>query len=89
MKFKNLVPALLVLAATTLFATTLLLATPAQATLLGRDINGHAVAGSNESAVFLYDTDLNITWLRDANASGTAGTGVIDDLYGYGGGYMS
>ena len=42
------------------------LATSAQATLVGRDINGLAVAGS--SAVFLYDTDLNITSLRSANA---------------------
>lgn len=83
MKFKNLVPALLALA-----ATTLLLANPAQATLLGRDINGHAVDGSHVSAVFLYDTDLNITWLRDANASETAGN--TDDPAGSGfGGHMS
>jgi hypothetical protein len=48
----------------------------AQATLLGRDINGHAVTARDASgvldpsAVFLYDTVLNITWLRDANANG-------------------
>jgi len=49
-------------------ASATMLATPAQATLMGRDINGQAVA--NDSAVFLYDTDLNITWLRDANVNG-------------------
>ena len=36
--------------------------------MVGRDINGVAVAGSSAGAVFLYDTDLNITWLRNANA---------------------
>jgi hypothetical protein len=36
-----------------------------ETTLLGRDITGKAVDGSSASAVFLYDTDLNITWLRD------------------------
>ena len=51
-----------------LAATATLFAMPAQATLLGRDINGQAVA--NASAVFLYDTTLNITWLRDANVNG-------------------
>ena len=50
--------------------TCLLLMPPAQASLLGRDITGQAVAGSDTSAVFLYDTDLNITWLRDANVNG-------------------
>ena len=49
-------------------AATLVLATTAHAALVGRDINGVAVAGSNVGAVFLYDTDLNITWLRNANA---------------------
>lgn len=38
-----------------------------ETTLLGRDINGQAVAGSDASAVFLYDTVLDITWLRDIN----------------------
>ena len=42
----------------------------AQANLLGRDINGNPVAANDPSAVFEYDTDLNITWLRDWNASG-------------------
>ena len=46
------------------------LASPAQAALLGRDFNGQAVAASDDSAHFLYDTDLNITWLRDANRNG-------------------
>ncbi len=52
----------------TLAAATLALATSAQAALVGRDINGNAVAGSSASAVFLYDADLNLTWLRNANA---------------------
>jgi hypothetical protein len=83
MKLKNLATMLLALAAiATVFAA------PAQATLLGRDINGHAVAGSDVSAVFLYDTDLNITWLRDANASATAGN--TNHPYGIGyGGFMT
>jgi MYXO-CTERM domain-containing protein len=42
-----------------------------QTTLLGRDISGNAVAANSANAVFLYDTTLNITWLRDANANGT------------------
>ncbi len=43
----------------------------AQASLVGRDINGNAVAGGDASSVFLYDTMLNVTWLRDANANGS------------------
>lgn len=42
----------------------------AQAALAGRDINGVAVAGSDASAVFLYDTLLDITWLRNADVNG-------------------
>lgn len=42
----------------------------AQATLVGRDINGNAVAGNAANSVFLYDDVLNVTWLRDANANG-------------------
>ena len=38
--------------------------------LQGRDINGNPVAGNDASAVFLYDSALNITWLRDANVNG-------------------
>ena len=49
-------------------AATLVLTTTAHAALVGRDINGVAVAGASAGAVFLYDTDLNITWLRNANA---------------------
>jgi hypothetical protein len=45
------------------------------ASLVGRDINGNPVNGSDASAVFLYDTDLNITWLRNAGA----GAGTIYD----------
>ena len=50
-------------------STAVLLATSAQAALLGRNISGNAVAGSDASAVFLYDTDRNITWLKDANVN--------------------
>jgi hypothetical protein len=42
----------------------------ANAALVGRDINGNAVAGNAASSVFLYDTVLNVTWLRNANANG-------------------
>jgi hypothetical protein len=56
MEIKPLFSALLAVA-----ALTLTLAAPAQATLLGRDIHGKAVAGNDITAVFLYDTDLNIT----------------------------
>ena len=41
-----------------------------QSTLLGRDINGVPVASASANAVFLYDTTLNITWLRDAGVLG-------------------
>ena len=51
-------------------STAVILAASAQAALVGRNISGLAVAGSDASAVFLYDTDLNITWLRDANVNG-------------------
>ncbi|WP_418320804.1 DUF1566 domain-containing protein [Piscinibacter sakaiensis] len=46
------------------------IATTAKADLLGRDINGAAVAGSDASAVFLYDSVLDITWARNANING-------------------
>ena len=45
----------------------------AQAALQGRNLSGVGVAGSDPSAVFLYDTDRNITWLRDANYAETSG----------------
>ncbi len=51
----------------------LLLATSAHATLLGRDLSGNAVANNSASAVFFYDTDRNITWLRNANAAAGSG----------------
>ena len=41
-----------------------------ETTLLGRDINRNAVAATDTSAVYLYDTTLGVTWLRDANANG-------------------
>ena len=52
-------------------AATLFLATAAQASLAGRDITGNVVASGSASEVFLYDTVLNVTWLRDANANGS------------------
>lgn len=39
-------------------------------TLSGRDIDGHAVAADSADAVFLYDSALNLTWLRDTAAYG-------------------
>lgn len=41
-----------------------------ETTLLGRDINRNAVAANSASAVYLYDTVLGITWLRDTNVNG-------------------
>jgi hypothetical protein len=46
----------------------------AQATLLGRDINGNPTATNTDAAaVFEYDSDLHITWLRDWNYAQTSG----------------
>lgn len=45
----------------------------AHAELLGRDINGGAVAAKSAEAVFEYDTVLNVTWLRDWNYTKTHG----------------
>lgn len=42
--------------------------------LQGRDINGNAVSATDASAVFEYDPNLNITWLRDWNYAKTAMT---------------
>ena len=41
-----------------------------ESTLLGRDINLNPVAATSDAAVYLYDTTLNVTWLRDANMNG-------------------
>lgn len=41
-----------------------------ETTLLGRDINLNAVAATSNEAVYLYDTTLNVTWLRNANVAG-------------------
>jgi hypothetical protein len=38
-----------------------------ESTLKGRDINFNAVAATDASAVYLYDTTLDVTWLRNAN----------------------
>jgi len=59
----------------------------ANASLVGRDINGAAVIQRDgngvldSSAVFLYDDVLNVTWLRNANA----GAGSAYDDIGYAG----
>lgn len=68
MNFKHKAAKVAISAATA--AATLFLATAAQASLIGRDITGNAVASGSASEVFLYDTVLNVTWLRDANANG-------------------
>ena len=41
--------------------------------LQGRDINGNAVGATDPSAVFEYDPNLNMTWLRDWNYAATSG----------------
>ena len=53
----------------------------AHASLVGRAIDGSAVDSFAPSAVFLYDTVLDITWLRDANyakTSGADGDGLLN-----------
>jgi len=40
--------------------------------LAGRDINRNAVAANDASSVYLWDHDLGITWLRNANINGFA-----------------
>ncbi len=62
-----------------------------ESTLLGRDLNGYAVAADSSEAVFLYDTALDLTWLRDTAAYGpmrwTAAMAFAADLSinGFGG----
>lgn len=46
-----------------------------ETTLLGRDINLNAVAATSADAVYLYDTTLGVTWLRDANVNINNGNG--------------
>jgi hypothetical protein len=41
-----------------------------QATLLARDAAGNAVGLNDASRTFIYDTDLNITWLANWNVNG-------------------
>jgi len=47
-----------------------------ESTLLGRDIGLNAVAATSADAVYLYDTTLNVTWLRNANANGDMNWGI-------------
>ena len=42
----------------------------ANAALVGRDINGNAVAGNAANSVFLYDDVTNLTWLQNWGLSG-------------------
>lgn len=49
---------------------------PANAELQGR--NKFGLASSIEDSVFLYDTNLNVTWLRDANYLDTIDAGIAD-----------
>lgn len=75
-KFKNILKNCLLTAATTLVLATsaqAVMASTTHAPLEGRDINGHAVAASSAGAVFLYDEEANLTWLRDANYAKTSG----------------
>lgn len=58
MQLKSLMRSLCGAAAMLLFAGT------AQAALQGRDLDGNGVTDA------FYDTDLNITWLRNANSNG-------------------
>ena len=59
--------------------------------LLGRDINGNPVPATAASAVFEYDPNLDITWLRDWNANGqqnwAAQTAWAASLTYFGGGW--
>jgi hypothetical protein len=100
MKFKSMVS----LAVTT-FTLSLAFVLPAQAqsvsgqgtwetTLLGRDINRKAVAATDASAVYLYDTTLQVTWLRNASALGygdwnTVNTRAANLVTGSGGNTIS
>jgi hypothetical protein len=52
-----------------------------ETTLLGRDINGNPTDAGASETIFLYDTALNITWLRDANYARSNG---INPQYGGG-----
>ena len=66
----NRIPALVVAVAA---ATNAMLAGGAYATIApleGRTIAGTAVASGDSSAMFEFDPNLNITWLRDWNANG-------------------
>ena len=48
----------------------LLLPISSQATLLARDAAGNQVLWTDPSRTFIYDTDLDITWLANWNANG-------------------
>lgn len=50
-----------------------------ETSLLGRDINGREVAATSADSVFLYDSELNVTWLRDANAQRLSWNGSPQD----------
>lgn len=80
----------------TLALATLCIVSQAQAALQGRDSNNLVVANNAVGAVMFFDTDLGITWLRDANAmkilnggllSSTQAQDFIDSLNSDGGTY--
>lgn len=50
-----------------------------ETTLLGRDVHRQPVAAGSAAAVYLYDTVLNVTWLRSAPAAAFAGWAEADD----------
>jgi hypothetical protein len=54
------------------------LATASPLPLEGRDINGNSVGANDSSAVFEYDPNLKITWLRDWNYAWTSGYAQIN-----------
>lgn len=54
-------------------ASGVLLPAAAHGALAGRDIAGFAVATNDLSCVFIHDTDLNVTWLRDWSFATTSG----------------
>ena len=60
----------IILKASLLLGAALAFPMSANAALVGRDINGNAVAGNDATSVFLYDDVLKVTWLRNANANG-------------------
>ena len=68
----------------TLTVAALALVAPAHAVLQGRTIDGAFVTASD--SYFLYDTVLNVTWLRDTSYMATSGVMAVAQNEGYVGG---